>query len=116
MVERVGSLAAGRGVGVNAPAEVADRALAAFNSHDQAALRACYDEAAKTRRPGWPQEAGVEELLLSIAMDIAAIPDLHLEVVSRTVGSDSVGDGGVADRDQHRASGLGRYGQGPSRN
>jgi len=62
--------------------------LAAFNAHDHAALRECYDPGARTRRPGWPSEAGVDELLESI-MDVAAILDLHLEIVSRTAESGS---------------------------
>ena len=51
--------------------EVVDRALAAYNAHDHAALREGYDPVARTRRPGWPGEAGVDELTVSMWRDSA---------------------------------------------
>jgi predicted ester cyclase len=63
-------------------AEVVERLIAVFNYHRVDELRELYAETARTRRPGWPSEGGIEELMAAYRMDVAAVPDLHLEVRS----------------------------------
>jgi len=58
---------------------IARRVFDAYNAHDPSALGALYDPAARTHRPGWPEEGGVEELLAAARMDAVAFPDLRLE-------------------------------------
>jgi SnoaL-like polyketide cyclase len=43
---------------------------------DPRALRTLYDPAARTHRPGWPEEGGLEELLAAARMDAVAFTDL----------------------------------------
>ena len=64
--------------------DVARRVLAAVNAHDLGALRDLYNVNARTRRPGWPQEGNVQELLASFEMDFACVPDLRFEPLSVT--------------------------------
>lgn len=60
----------------------------AYNAHDLKALRILYDSDASTRRPGWPTEVGVEDLLAAAQMDAVAFPDLCIApIVSATEGS-----------------------------
>jgi predicted ester cyclase len=63
-------------------AEVVERLIAAFNSHRVEELGALYAETARTRRPGWPSEGGIDDLMASYRMDIAAVPDLRLDALS----------------------------------
>jgi hypothetical protein len=57
--------------------EVAGRVIDAVNAHDIAARRGLYAPDARTRRPGWPQQGGPQELLASYEMDFACVPDIH---------------------------------------
>ena len=69
---------------MGAARDVAQRVISAVNSHDIAAVREVYSNEARARRPGWPQEGGVEDLLASLQMDFACVPDLHFEPLSFT--------------------------------
>jgi hypothetical protein len=51
----------------------------ANNTRDQETLRTLYAAIAMTRRPGWPDDGGVDELVASAEMDMVAFPDLRLE-------------------------------------
>lgn len=62
--------------------EVAGRVIDAVNAHDIAALRGLYAPDARTRRPGWPQQGGPQELLASYEMDFACVPDIHFGPIS----------------------------------
>ena len=70
--------------------EVVRAVFEAINAHDLSALRGLYSPAARTRRPGWPQEEGVESLIASYEMDFACVPDIHFEPVSTTANEDRV--------------------------
>ena len=60
----------------------------AYNAHDPSALGALYDPDARTHRPGWPTEGGVEELLAAAKMDAVAFPDLRITpIASASEGS-----------------------------
>jgi hypothetical protein len=61
---------------------MARRVIEAVNAHDLDALRRLYAPDARTRRPGWPQDGGPDELLASYAMDFACVPDIRFEPVS----------------------------------
>jgi len=63
--------------------EVAARVIEAVNAHDLGALRGLYAPAARTRRPGWPQDGTPDDLLASYEMDFACVPDIRFEPVSR---------------------------------
>jgi hypothetical protein len=68
--------------------EMARRVFDAYNAHDLSAHRSLYDPAARTHRPGWPEEGGVEELLDAAKMDAVAFPDLRITpIVSASEGS-----------------------------
>ncbi len=56
----------------------ARRVIDAYNARDPVALRALYAPTASTRRPGWPAEGGVDEIVASAEMDMVAFPDLHI--------------------------------------
>jgi ketosteroid isomerase-like protein len=56
----------------------------ALNGHDLQALRGLYASDARTRRPGWPQEEGVDALVASYEMDFACVPDIRFEPTSVT--------------------------------
>ena len=60
------------------PAGTARRVFDAYNVRDPEALRALYAPTARTRRPGWPDDGGVDELVASAEMDMVAFPDLNL--------------------------------------
>jgi predicted ester cyclase len=62
---------------VTDPHRVVESVIDAVNAHDLGALRGLYSREARTRRPGWPQEGGLEELLASYEMDFACVPDLR---------------------------------------
>jgi hypothetical protein len=62
---------------VTNPSALVCELIAAFNDHDADRMRELYAPGARTRRPGWPQEGGVEELITSYRTDLIAIPDLH---------------------------------------
>jgi SnoaL-like domain len=62
---------------VTDPHRVVESVIHAVNAHDPGALRGLYSREARTRRPGWPQEGGLEELLASYEMDFACVPDLR---------------------------------------
>ena len=67
---------------------IARRVFDAYNAHDPRVLRMLYDPAARTRRPGWAAEGGVEQLLAAARMDAVAFPDLRIEpLLSATEGS-----------------------------
>jgi hypothetical protein len=63
---------------VRAPQQVVERLISTFNQHRPDELEQLYSADARTRRPGWPAEAGVDELLSSYRMDLIAVPDLQL--------------------------------------
>ena len=71
------------------PAGAVRRVLDAYNARDPEALRTLCHPVARTRRPGWPDEGGVDELVASAEMDLVAFPDLYLAPVF------SVTEGGV---------------------
>ena len=66
------------------PHDVARRVIDAVNAHDLKALRGLYAAEARTRRPGWPEEADAEYLLGSYKMDFACVPDIRFEPFSVT--------------------------------
>jgi hypothetical protein len=70
-------------------AGTARRVLDAYNSRDPEALRTLYVPTVRTRRPGWPDDGGVDELVASAEMDVVAFPDLRLSPVI------SAAEGGV---------------------
>jgi hypothetical protein len=49
------------------PAGIARRVFDAYNAGKPEALRRLYDPTAKTRRPGWPDDGGVDELVAIVA-------------------------------------------------
>jgi hypothetical protein len=61
------------------PRDVSGRVIEAVNAHDIAALRTLYAPGASTRRPGWSEDGGREQLLASYEMDFACVPDIHFE-------------------------------------
>jgi len=63
---------------VDDPKTAAQRVFDAYNAHDPQALRALYDPSARTHRPGWPADGGVDELVASAQMDMVAFPDLRI--------------------------------------
>ena len=69
---------------------VVDRVIAAVNAHDLRALRDLYAADARTRRPGWPTEGGVEELLTSYELDFACVPDIRFTAATTTREADRV--------------------------
>lgn len=75
---------------VLAASQVAGRVIAAVNAKNVEKLRRLYAPEARTRRPGWPTEAGVEELLSSYQMDFAAVPDLRFEPLSTIASGERV--------------------------
>src|SRR5829696_928021 len=73
------------------PTDVVQRVIASVNAHDLNALRSLYAADARTRRPGWPQDAGADELLASYEMDFVCVPDIRFEpVVSTADGARTV--------------------------
>jgi hypothetical protein len=66
--------------------EMARRVFDAYNAHDPSALGALYDPDARTHRPGWPTEGGVEELLAAAKMDAVAFPDLRITPIASASG------------------------------
>jgi SnoaL-like polyketide cyclase len=69
------------------PEGTARRVFDAYNAGDPEVLRTLYDPSARTRRPGWPEDGGVDELVASAGMDMIAFPDLRLApVLSATEG------------------------------
>jgi hypothetical protein len=60
------------------PAVIAGRVFDAYTARDPEALRTLYTPTARTRRPGWPDDGSVDELVASAEMDMAAFPDLRL--------------------------------------
>ena len=70
---------------------IAQRVFDAYNAHDTRALGALYDPAARTHRPGWLEEGGLEELLAAARMDAVAFPDLRIApLLSATEGGRSL--------------------------
>ena len=70
------------------PTDVTQRVIDAINAHDLSALRGLYAADARTRRPGWPQEADADYLLASYEMDFACVPDIRFEpLLSTTEGA-----------------------------
>jgi hypothetical protein len=63
---------------MNKPTGTAQRVFDAYNAHQLPALRALYAPAARTHRPGWPAEGGVDELLAAAQMDMVAFPDVRI--------------------------------------
>jgi ketosteroid isomerase-like protein len=61
------------------PAGTARRVFDAYNNRDLEALRTLYALTARTRRPGWPDDGGVDKLVASAKMDMVAFPDMRLE-------------------------------------
>lgn len=57
------------------------RVIDAYNAHDPGALRALYAPAASTRRPGWPADGEVDEIVASAEMDMIAFPDLRIDLL-----------------------------------
>jgi ketosteroid isomerase-like protein len=66
------------------PTDVVRRVIDAVNAHDLNALRSLYAADARTRRPGWPQDADVDYLLASYEMDFACVPDIRFEPLVST--------------------------------
>ena len=64
------------------PADVAGRVIDAVNAHNIGTLRGLYAPDARTRRPGWPQDRGPDDLLASYELDFACVPDIHFAPVS----------------------------------
>ena len=71
-------------------AKVVERLIAAFTGIVCMDLRRCYAATASTRRPGWPSDGGIDELMSSYEMDIAAVPDLHLDALTAIVDGSTV--------------------------
>jgi ketosteroid isomerase-like protein len=70
------------------PTDVTQRVIDAINAHDLSALRGLYAADARTRRPGWPQDADADFLLGSYEMDFACVPDIRFEpLLSTTEGA-----------------------------
>jgi predicted ester cyclase len=70
------------------PTDVTQRVIGAINAHDLSALRGLYAADARTRRPGWPQDADADYLLASYEMDFACVPDIRFEpLLSITEGA-----------------------------
>jgi ketosteroid isomerase-like protein len=70
------------------PTDVTQRVIDAINAHDLSALRGLYAADARTRRPGWPQDADADYLLASYEMDFACVPDIRFEpLLSTTEGT-----------------------------
>jgi predicted ester cyclase len=70
------------------PTDVTQRVIDAINAHDLSALRGLYAADARTRRPGWPQDADADYLLASYEMDFACVPDIRFEpLLSTTEGA-----------------------------
>jgi hypothetical protein len=63
------------------PAGMARRVFDAYNAGDPEALRTPYEPSARTRRPGWPDDGGVDELVACAEMDMVAFPDVRLAPV-----------------------------------
>jgi len=63
------------------PAGIGRRVFDAYTARDPEALRMLYTPTARTRRPGWPDDGGVDELVASAEMDNVAFPDLRLAPV-----------------------------------
>jgi predicted ester cyclase len=66
------------------PTDVTHRVIDAINAHDLSALRGLYAADARTRRPGWPQDADADYLLASYEMDFACVPDIRFEPLLST--------------------------------
>jgi predicted ester cyclase len=66
------------------PTDVTQRVIGAINAHDLSALRGLYAADARTRRPGWPQDADADYLLASYEMDFACVPDIRFEPLLST--------------------------------
>jgi ketosteroid isomerase-like protein len=77
------------------PAGIARRVFAAYNTRDPEALRTLYAPTARTRRPGWPDDGDVDELVASAEMDVVAFPHLRLAPVF------SVTEGGATMSEVH---------------
>jgi SnoaL-like domain len=75
---------------VSAAPRVVERLISAFNQHRPEELEQLYSADARTRRPGWPAEAGVAELMSSYRMDLIAVPDLQLRPKSTTSNGTTV--------------------------
>jgi ketosteroid isomerase-like protein len=60
------------------PAGTARRVFDAYNTRDPEALGMLYAPTARTRRPGWPDDGGVDEFVASAEMDMVAFPDLRM--------------------------------------
>jgi hypothetical protein len=56
------------------PAGIARRVFDAYTARDPEALRMLYTPTARTRRPGWPDDGGVDELVASAEMDMVLSP------------------------------------------
>jgi hypothetical protein len=67
---------------VDDPADVAGRVIDAVNAHDIGTLWGLHAPDARTRRPGWPQDRGPDDLLASYELDFACVPDIHFAPVS----------------------------------
>ena len=75
---------------MDAASEVARRVIDAVNAHDLPARRSLYAPSARTRRPGWPQEAGPDYLVASYELDFACVPDIRFERLASTTEGDRV--------------------------
>lgn len=58
------------------PRDSALQLVEALNRHDVGMLRRLYAADVRTRRPGWPSESGLDDLLASYEMDFACVPDI----------------------------------------
>ena len=63
---------------MSSPTDPVEKLIVAINEHDLDAVRAAYSDRLRARRPGWPAEAGLEELLEAYRTDFDAFPDLHV--------------------------------------
>jgi ketosteroid isomerase-like protein len=75
---------------VSAAQRIVERLISAFNQHRLEELEQLYSADARTRRPGWPAQAGVAELMSSHRMDLIAVPDLQLRPESTTSNGTTV--------------------------
>ena len=74
-------------------AGIARRVFDAHNTRDPEALRPLYAPTARTSRPGWPDDGGVDELVASAELDAVVFPDLRLApVFSVTEGEASISE------------------------
>lgn len=96
---------------VSAAERVVERLISAFNQRRPDELEQLYSPDARARRPGWPGEAGVAELMSSYRMDLIAVPDLQLRPESTTSNGTTVCTELTITGTNTGPTGLGDFGQ-----